>query len=35
MKSGRLACLGTADQLKALAGAERFEDAFIRLIREG
>ena len=34
MKSGRLIALGTADELKALAGCEKFEDAFVTLVKE-
>ena len=34
MKSGELIALGTADELKALAGKENFEDAFIALVKE-
>ena len=33
MKAGRLAALGTAQELIAAAGAERFEDAFVKLIK--
>lgn len=33
MKSGRVLAEGTADELKARAGCERFEDAFIALVR--
>lgn len=33
MKSGRLLAEGTAEALKARAGCERFEDAFIALVR--
>lgn len=33
MKSGRLLTLGTADELKAMAGTEKFEDAFIAIIK--
>ena len=35
MRSGRLLALGTADELKKLTGAEKFEDAFIRIVKEG
>ncbi len=34
MKSGRLIAEGTADELKKLAEAEKFEDAFIKLVKE-
>ncbi len=33
MLEGRLVALGTADELKALAKAESFEDAFIKLVK--
>ena len=33
MKAGRLAALGTAQELMAAAGAERFEDAFVKLVK--
>ena len=33
MKAGRLAALGTAQELMAAAGAERFEDAFVTLVK--
>lgn len=33
MKSGRLLALGTADELKASAQKERFEDAFIAIVK--
>ena len=33
MKQGRLIALGTAEELKQLAQAEKFEDAFIRLVK--
>lgn len=33
MRGGRLLALGTAGELKALAGAERFEDAFVKLVK--
>lgn len=34
MKAGRLLALGTPEALRARTGAERFEDAFVRLVRE-
>lgn len=34
MKHGRLVALGTAGELKRQAGAEKFEDAFIKLVKE-
>ena len=33
MKSGHLIALGTAEELKSQAGAEKFEDAFIALVK--
>lgn len=35
MGSGRLMALGTAQELKAQAGEERFEGAFIKLVKRG
>ncbi len=35
MASGRLRAVGTAEELKALAGCENFEDAFVALAGEG
>lgn len=35
LRAGRLAALGTAEELTAMAGAENFEDAFLRLAGEG
>lgn len=35
MREGRLLCVGTADDLKASAGASTLEDAFIRIVKEG
>ena len=35
MVSGRLRAVGTAEELKALAGCENFEDAFVALAGEG
>lgn len=34
MKSGSLLALGTAEELKKLASAQRFEEAFVKLVRE-
>lgn len=34
MKSGRLLALGTAAELKKLANTEKFEEAFVKLVRE-
>ncbi len=33
MKAGRLVALGTAEELKKAADAERFEDAFVKLVK--
>lgn len=33
MKDGRLLALGTVAELKALAGADRFEDAFVSIVK--
>ncbi len=33
MKDGKLLALGTADELKALSGKEKFEDAFVAIVR--
>lgn len=33
MRGGRLLALGTAEELKALAGEGRFEDAFVKLVK--
>lgn len=35
MKNGRLLALGTAGELKKAAGTEKFEDAFIKIVKEG
>ncbi|MBD5133732.1 MAG: ABC transporter ATP-binding protein [Clostridiales bacterium] len=35
MNAGRLRAVGTADELKALAGCETFEDAFVTLAERG
>lgn len=35
MKNGRLLFAGTADEIKIKAGTDRFEDAFVKLVREG
>lgn len=35
MNAGRLRAVGTAEELKALAGCENFEDAFVTLAGEG
>ncbi len=33
MKDGKMLALGTADELKALSGKEKFEDAFVAIVR--
>lgn len=33
MRSGRLLCTGTAEELKQRAGTDRFEEAFIRIVK--
>ena len=35
MKAGRLLALGTADEIKAKAGKEKFEDAFVAIVKGG
>jgi hypothetical protein len=35
MASGRMLCTGTVDDIKKQAGADRLEDAFIRLVKGG
>jgi ABC-2 type transport system ATP-binding protein len=35
MKDGRLLALGTVDQIKSMTGQERFEDAFVKIVKEG
>lgn len=35
LREGRLLTVGTAEEIKARTGCEKFEDAFIRVIREG
>ena len=35
MKDGRLLAAGTAEELKALAGADDFETAFVSIVKEG
>jgi ABC-2 type transport system ATP-binding protein len=34
MKQGRLLALGTAEEIKAQAGTDRFEDAFVKIVKE-
>ena len=33
MRGGKLLVLGTANELKALAGKEKFEDAFVAIVK--
>ena len=35
MKGGRLLAVGTAEELKRITGAEDFESAFVRIVKEG
>lgn len=35
MKDGKLLFIGTPDEIKAAAGTEKFEDAFVRIIKQG
>ncbi len=35
LKSGQLLCTGTPAQIKAKAGTDKFDEAFVRLIKEG
>ena len=35
MKDGKLLTVGTAEEIKLLAGTERFEEAFVRIVKEG
>jgi ABC-2 type transport system ATP-binding protein len=35
MKSGRLLAVGTAEELKAAAGTDDFEAAFVAIVKEG
>lgn len=35
MKDGRLLIVGTPDEIKTAAGAEKFEDAFVKIIKNG
>ncbi|MCM1271895.1 MAG: ABC transporter ATP-binding protein, partial [Ruminococcus flavefaciens] len=34
MKNGKLLALGTADELKRKVNADKFEDAFVAIVRE-
>jgi ABC-2 type transport system ATP-binding protein len=35
MKDGKLLALGTAEELKEKTGKEKFEDAFVSIVKEG
>ena len=35
MKAGRLLAIGTAEELKEKAGTDKFEDAFVKIVKEG
>ena len=35
MKDGKLLTVGTAEEIKRIAGTERFEEAFVRIVKEG
>lgn len=35
MKKGKLLLVGTAEEIKEKAGADKFEDAFVKLVKEG
>ena len=35
MKRGKLLFVGTAEEIKARAGTEKFEQAFVKLVKEG
>jgi ABC-2 type transport system ATP-binding protein len=35
MKDGKLLCVGTAEELKQRAGTDKFEEAFIRIVKGG
>ena len=34
MKDGHLLAVGTPEELKRRAGSDRFEDAFVKLVKE-
>ena len=34
MKAGRLLAIGTAEELKEKAGTDKFEDAFVKIVKE-
>ncbi len=35
LKSGRLLCNGTPEEIKHLAGTDKFDEAFVRIVKEG
>ena len=35
MKSGKLLIIGTAEEIKAKAGTDKFDEAFVRIVKEG
>ena len=35
MRAGKLITVGTAEEIKRETGCEKFEDAFIKMVREG
>ena len=34
MKAGRLLAIGTVEELKEKAGTDKFEDAFVKIVKE-
>ncbi len=34
MKDGKLLAIGTAEELKIKAGTDKFEDAFVKIVKE-
>ena len=35
MKGGKLLVVGRADEIKEKAGCDKFEDAFVKIVKEG
>ena len=35
MRDGKLLSFGTADEMKAVTGKEKFEDAFVAIVKGG
>ena len=35
MKSGKLLLVGTANEIKENAGTDKFDEAFVRIVKEG